>query len=183
MKKAKLKKVNDKSEKEIIKEEYSLKKLIIIVVILAITFGTFYFITLLVVDKSDNKNDNGNNTSVIDSTKITLSQLLDRRENEYYVLATKNSMYKNISSTSINYSNIYNDYIKRYKNNNENAITFYYVDLDDALNKNFIGEETTIGEDLSNLKLNNEVLFKIVDGKIESYSVGNQEIIDILSNL
>lgn len=183
MKKAKLKKVNTKSEKEIIKDEYTLKKLIIIVVILTITFGAFYFITLLVVDKSDNKNNNGNSTSVIDSTKITLFQLLDRRENEYYVLATKNSMYKNMPSTNINYSNIYNDYIKRYKNNNEYAITFYYVDLDDALNKNFIGEETTIGEDLTDLKLNNEVLFKIVDGKIESYSVGSQEIIDVLSNL
>ena len=179
MKTARIRNNNKKEQKEIItEEEYSMKKMILIISLLIIVFLIFYFITTLVVKpvKQDNKN---NTITEIDSTKITLNHLLDRKESEYYVLATKNSLYKELN---VNYETIYNKYIKDYKKQ-ENALTFYKTNLDDALNKSFSGEETNITDNLQELKLSDEVLFKIKDGKIDGYSVGHNEIVKTLSSL
>lgn len=178
MKTARIRNNNKKENKEIMVEEYSFKKMLIIIAILILVFLVFYFITTLVVKpvKQDNKN---NTITEIDSTKITLNHLLDRKESEYYVLATKSSLYKEFN---INYETIYNQYITDYKKE-ENALTFYKSNLDDALNKNFSGEETNITENLQELKLGDEALFKIKDGKIDSYSIGHSEIVKTLSSL
>jgi len=159
MKTARIRNNNKKEQKEVlIGEEYSIKKMIIIIATLIVVFLVFYFVTTLVVKpvKQDNKN---NTITEIDSTKITLNHLLDRKESEYYVLATKNSLYKDLK---VNYETIYNQYITDYKKQ-ENALIFYKSNLDDALNKSFAGEETNITENLQELKLSDEVLFKIRD--------------------
>lgn len=174
MKVAKIKNNKTKEEK-VVQEQYSIKQMIIISIILVVIFCLFYFITTLVVKPVDNNNQQ---QTQIDDNLITINQLLDRKENEYYVLATKNSMYP----TSVNYDEIYNNYIKKYSSK-EKTLTVYKVNLDDALNKNYIGEELKIKEDLSDMVLNNEVLFKIKEGKIEKYYVGNSEIIEKLSKI
>jgi len=176
MKTARIRKNNKKEKLEEINNEYEIKKMIIITIIVMAVFLTFYFITNLIVKPIDK--DNIDNPVVLDSTKITLSNLLNRKESEYYVLATKNSLYP----STINYEEIYNGYISDYTKN-ENALPFYRIDLDDALNKNYVGEELNVTDDLSNLKLNDEVLFKIKDSKIESYYVGSSNIVEVLSNL
>lgn len=179
MKTARIRNNNKKEQKEvIIEEEYSLKKMIMIIVSIILIFLVFYLITTLVV-KPVKENNKNNNITEIDSTKITLNHLLDRKESEYYVLATKSSLY---DSLNINYETIYNQYITDYSKK-ENSLTFYKSNLDDALNKGFIGEEINITENLEELKLNDEVLFKIKDGKIDSYSVGHSEIVKVLSEL
>ena len=180
MKTAKLKKNKKQETTKPVENQYSVKSMIILVVILVVTFIAFYFITTLVVNPVEENNDT-NTITEIDSTKITLSNLLNRKENEYYVLAIKESLYDN-SYSKINYTEIYDGYIETYSKI-ENAIPFYRIDLDDALNKNYLSEELNITEDLSNLKINNEVLFKIKDGKIESYHVGNSDIVKVLSDL
>ena len=180
MKKAKIVKVEKKEEIQDISDKYSLKDLIKIILILVIVFTIFYFITTLVVKPSKNKNTN-NGVTIIDSTKIILNHLLDRSENEYYVLAIKERKYDNYV-TKINYTDIYNTYISNYKNK-DGSLKFYTVNLDDALNKNYIADTTNITSDLSNLKLSDEVLFKIKAGNIENYYIGRDAIIDALSNL
>lgn len=180
MKTAKLKKNKKQEITKPVENEYSIKSMIIIVTIIAAIFLVFYFITTLVVKPVEENNDT-NTITEIDSTKITLSNLFNRKESEYYVLAIKESLYKN-SYNRINYTEMYDGYIDTYSQT-ETALPFYRIDLDDALNKAYLSEELNITEDLSNLKLNNEVLFKIKDGKIESYYVGNSDIIEALSNL
>lgn len=179
MKTARIRNNNKKEKKEVImEEEYSLKKMLITIGILILVFLVFYFITTLVVKPVEP--DNTNNTiTEIDSTKVTLSHLLDRKESEYYVLATKNSLYETLN---VNYETIYSQYITDYSKQ-EDSLAFYRSNLDDALNKNFVGEETNITENLEELKLSDEVLFKIKDGKIDSYSVGHSEIVKTLSSL
>lgn len=181
MKTAKLRKSNKKQEKEIIKEEYSVKTMVTIVIVILVIFLMFYLITTLVV-KPVKQNDSNDTITETDSTKITLSHLLDRNEQEYYVLATKKNIYSEVVSSKINYDEIYSKYIKDYKSK-EKSKPFYYADLDDALNSNFISEELNITEDIKNMKLNNEVLFKISNGKIDKYYVGSSEIVKALSNL
>lgn len=176
MKKAKLIKTNKKEEKQMEKDSYSLKKLLLIILILAVTFGVFYLITALVVDPVEDQNIN--NTPIeIDSTKITLNNLLNRKESEYYVLATKES-----DNSQVNYLMLYNNYINEYTKD-EKALKFYNVDLNDALNKTYIGEELNISNEISKIKLNDEVLFKVKDGKIEKYFVGSKDILKVLSTL
>ena len=174
MKKAKLLKQSKKKEIKSNNEGYSIKQLSIIILVLTIVFVIFDFITTLIV--KNEKGESLNSSTQIDSTKIIMNNLLDRKESEYYVLAYKESLYKNYSKA--NYTTIYNQYISDY-----NDLTFYRVDLDDALNKNYFSEESNIVSDLKELKVSDEILFKIVDGKIEEYYEGSGSIIEALSNL
>ena len=175
MKKAKLVK-NNKKQEIMEKDTYSLKSFLLIILVLVIILGIFYFITTLVV-KPVNTEDNNNGVTIIDSTKITLSNLLNRKEEEYYVLATKQN-----NNTQANYQTLYNNYINEYKKQ-EDALTFYNVNLDDALNKNYISDELNITDDLSELKVNDDILFKIKNNKIEEYFAGNKNILNELSTL
>lgn len=172
-----------REKKEIKKEKkedmYTLKGMIKILTCILLVFVVFYFITNIIV--SNRKTENDNTTPVVDSSKIILSQLLNRQEDEYYVIATMASLY-NSSYVDTNYISLYNEYINNYKQK-ENSYTFYYIDLDSALNKNYIHNELNITNDLSKLKLNDEVLFKIKDGSIEKTYVGRQNILDKLSRI
>ena len=119
-----------------------------------------------------------NNNTEIDSTKITFNNLLNRNEDTYYVLAYKTK----IENEQANYKNLYDNYINNYINISD-SLSFYYIDIDDAFNKNYIGTETNITDDLGNLKIADEVLFRIKDGKIEKTYIGKDKIIDKLSRL
>ena len=146
--------------------------MIIIVIVLSAIFLVFYFITNLVVKPVEQVN-NTNNITEIDSNAITLNNLLNRKESEYYVLTIKESLYDS-SYNKINYTEIYNGYIDNY-GKTENALPFYRVNLDDALNKSYLDKELNITEDLSNLKLNDEVLFTfqkdILSGNLQNSEV------------
>ena len=178
MKVAKVRKKTNETKLEH-EETYSIKSLIKILIVLVIVFGAFYFITTLLVKNRGREDEK--HISVIDSSKIILSQLLNRNEEEYYVLATKASLYQS-SYVETDYIEFYNNYINKYAQE-EDALTFYYVDLDSALNKKYYDEELNITEDFSKLKLNDEVLFKIKEGKIEKTYVGKDNILDKLSRL
>ena len=174
MKKAKLARNSKKQEEKEI-ETYSIKQLLTIILIVLLVFVVFYIITTFVVKPLSSSNND--TTTVIDSDKITFNNLLNRKESEYYVLATKASLYNSYGS-KVNYIEMYERYISDYSGD----LKFYRIDLDDALNKNYIGDEN-ITDDLSKLKVNDEVLFKISDGKIENYYVGSQSIVKALSSL
>lgn len=176
MKKAKLIKNNKKQETQIEKDSYSLKSFLLIILVLVIILGIFYFITTLVA-KPVNPVDTNNGITIIDETKITLSNLLNRKEKEYYVLATKQN-----NNTQANYQTLYNNYINEYKKQ-EDALTFYNINLDDALNKSYISDKLNISNDLSELKVNDDILFKIKDNKIEEYFAGSKNILKELSTL
>ena len=177
MKVAKIKN-QSKNKKEVIeKDSYSLLNLLKIVLVVLLTFIIFYLITFLVLKNNTNK-DNSNSITEIDSTLITFNSLLNRNENEYYVLAYKS---KNINDKA-NYKTLYDNYISQYKQKTE-ALNFYMIDIDDAFNKSYIGDELNISSSLDELKINDEVLFKINNGTIENSFVGSEEILNKLSEL
>ena len=175
MKKAKLVK-NNKKQEIMEKDSYSLKSFLLIILVLVIILGIFYLITTLVV-KPVNPTDNDNGVTIIDETKITLNNLLNRKEKEYYVLTTKQN-----NNAQANYQTLYNNYINEYKKLEE-SLTFYNVNLDDALNKGYISDKLNISDDLSELKVNDDILFKIKDNKIEEYFAGSKNILKELSTL
>ena len=161
MKVAKIKKSSVK-EQPVLEETYSIKSMIIILIILLLIFAGFYFVTTFLV--KDRKIEGDNSTAVIDTSKITLSQLLSQKDKEYYVIATKKSLYDS-SYIETNYIGLYDEYINKYSQEEE-SLKFYYVDLDDALNKKYLSTELNITNEVSELKLNDEVLFKIKNNKI-----------------
>jgi hypothetical protein len=160
-------------------EAYSIQGMIKILFCLLIIFVIFYLITNFIIKNKEQAKEDA--VSVIDSSRITLNQLLNRSEEEYFVIATKASLYKN-SYIDVNYITLYNEHINKYKQK-EGSYSFYYVDLDNALNKNNLGDNLNITDDLSKLKLNDEVLFKIKNGSIEKTYVGRDEILDKLARL
>ena len=178
MKVAKIKKSSVK-EQPVLEETYSIKSMIKILIILLLIFAVFYFVTTFLV--KDRKIEGDNSTAVIDTSKITLSQLLSQKDKEYYVIATKKSLYDS-SYIETNYIGLYDEYINKYSQEEE-SLKFYYVDLDDALNKKYLSTELNITNEVSELKLNDEVLFKIKNNKIEKTYVGKEKIIDKLSRL
>ena len=109
MKTARIRK-KEKKETKIVEQEYSIKSLVKIILTISIIFCSFYLITKLLVKPSS---DNEVNQSVIDNTKITMNQLLNRKSNEYYVLATKESLYNKTAYHNTSYMQIYNSYINQ----------------------------------------------------------------------
>ena len=80
--KIKEKKVEKNNKIEILENEYSIKKIISTLVIVAAVFILFYLITMLVVKPSKEVKDDNSNPVILDATLITLNHLLDRKENE-----------------------------------------------------------------------------------------------------
>lgn len=178
MKVAKIRKSSQK-EQQIQEETYSIKGMIKILIILLLIFGIFYFITTIFVKEKNISEENS--TTVIDNSKIILNQILLQKEREYYVIATKKSLYDS-SYIQTDYIRLYNEYINKYSQE-EGSLKFYYVDLDDALNKKYFSDKLNIVNEISKLEINDEVLFKIKNKKIEKTYIGKDKIIDKLSRL
>lgn len=177
MKVAKLKKQDKNKKVELEKNNYSLRNLLMIILILLITFIAFYFITFFVV-KKNTINSSTNEVTEIDSDKILFGNILSQSEEEYYVLAYKSKQ----DNDRVDYKALYDNYLNTYKARTD-SLKVYYVDINDGLNKLYVSSELNIGEDLTDLKVNDEVLFKINSGKIEKTYVGNEQILNKLSRL
>lgn len=155
--------INDNSQDQI-------KNLIIVVLIISIIFVALYFVTKYILI---NKKDTQINESVIQSEKIIFGQLLNREAEEYYVIAYDS----NNKSKSL-----YDKYITKY-NQKENHLPFYEININEAFNKSFVADSVNITDDISKLKVNGDVLFKIKNNKIDDYKVGSSNINNYLKEI
>lgn len=155
-----------KYEPQLINDEnsYSSRKFIVVIIIISIVLVGFYFITKFII--SNQKEETSVSESVIQSDTIIFGQLLNRSEEEYYVLAYNDNS---------NLKNIYNNYLETY-NQKDDALKVYKINLNDGFNKKFITEDNNITNDINSLTVNDEVLFKIKEGTIDSYKIGSSEI-------
>lgn len=159
-------KMKRKYEPQLINDEnsYNSKNLIIVITIISVVLIGFYFITKFVI--SNQKEEKMISESVIQSDIIIFGQMLNRKEEEYYVLAYNNKS---------NLKSIYDNYLKMY-NQKDGSLKVYKINMNDEFNKKFIANENNITNDINSLTVNDEVLFKIKEGKIDSYKVGSSEI-------
>lgn len=152
-------------------DSFKVKNVIIVILIIMAVLVSFYFITKYVLE---HKKDNTPVVeSVIDREKIMFGQIFSRSDDEYYVIAY------NESGKS---KDIYNKYIDKY-NSKDSHIKFYEINLDDAFNKNFVSNKSNIVEDIDNLKVSGDTLFKIKDKKIELYKEGTSDISSYLKEI
>ena len=172
MRKIKQKKI--KQQPVTIDENYPAKNMFLIIIIILVLLVPLYFITKLVVN-NDNKSETVKEITPvkIQTEKILVGQLLNRPKTSYYVIA-----YKQESKMV----NLFNQYISDYKKN-EDHLEFYKIDLDDGLNKGYISDTTNITDELKDLKISDTTLFKIVDGKIDSYYIGNTDVVNALKEI
>ena len=170
-----------KIKKKVIKQKpvmtddsYQFKNLIIIISTILLLIVSFYFITKLVLNNRKVEKEISNVSDVeIQKEKILVGQLLNRNKAEYYVIAYKNDN---------QFISLFNTYIEKYSEK-EDSLSFYRIDLDEGLNKNYISDEANISDDLKELKINDTILFKIKEGKIDSYYIGNENVLDYLKEI
>lgn len=148
-------------------DKYNVKELLTFIIIILVVLILFYGLTMLITNKKNSndyiENNNSESDTKIDYEKILAQNALSQKENSYYVFAYTNSD-ENVTT--------YNNDLISYKNK-ENALKVYYVELDNAFNKNnYAGESNfedgkVIFKATTLLKVENGVLVEKYESKDE----------------
>ena len=148
-------------------DKYNVKELLTFIIIILVVLVLFYGLTMLITNKKNSndyiENNNSESDTKIDYEKILAQNALSQKENSYYVFAYTNSD-ENVTT--------YNNDLISYKNK-ENALKVYYVELDNAFNKNnYAGESNfedgkVIFKATTLLKVENGVLVEKYKSKDE----------------
>lgn len=162
-------KKSEKNNNKVISNN-ELKNLLKIILIICCVLLVFYFITVLVQNKDKDTNNGSDTTAVIQYSKILVGEILNRSENEYYVLVEKEN-------------DPYIDLYKQYLNSID-SITYYTVDLSEVFNQNNIGEETVVeGNEVGSYKFSGTTLIKVNGGTLSGVYKNKDEITGYLKNL
>lgn len=160
---------------DIMEDKYSIKQLLTFIIIILVVLGIFYGITVLVTNKKNSKTTNNdtssNSDAKIDYEKILAQNSLSQKETSYYVYAYTNND-ENVST--------YNNDLVSYKNK-EGALKVYYVELDNAFNKNNYASESNFED--GNVIFKSTTILKVENGNvIEKYET-KDDITNLLSNI
>lgn len=162
------------NKKEIVEEEkLPVKEFILVVGVITVVFLAIYFLTVGAgklgwFDTHYTKSPV--EEAVISYENIEVGTMLNRQENDYYVVLadmSKNSMY--ISSV-----------ISMYKEK-ENVIPLYIVDLSEGLNRSVVSDTTVLSvKDISNLKVSDTSLVRVTNKTITETYTGVDNIEKVL---
>lgn len=168
------KKKANNNKKENVVTSNELINLIKIIVVVCVVLLAFYFITVLVNKNKKSDNFTSDDTiAIIQYDKIIVGEILNRPEEEYYVLVKKEN--------DVNYD-LYQSYLSIYSGK-ENALRVYNVDLSEVFNSNAIGEETNINTNIENFKFSDSTFIKIKNRTIENVFIGEEQIENHLKGL
>ena len=151
------------------------KNIIIVTVIVVVSLGLFYLLTIALLGKKPKVNTSGGNSSTgIQSQEILLGSSFDVSSDKYIVLyydSTDDDNASDIKSLASSYRS------------KDESLELYTVDLGDAFNKPFVSSEES-NPDASNaseLKVKNPTLIVFEGGKINEYVEGFDSVKDYLS--
>lgn len=163
--------IKNKKIAKVEKNEISeLRKLAYIFGSMLLIFVAFYGIACLKM-KSDKKDDIA---QTIQYNKILVNNILKQNNDEYYVL---------IYNDEKDYSGYYYYYLQAYKKK-DNALATYFVDLEDAFNKNYKSEESSLFvETPEKFKIKEDTLLKISNGKVVDAKEGQENIANYIKEL
>lgn len=138
---------------------------------LVLVIGLLYLFTVYVVNKED-KYERTNNKGVINYNNIMIGTLLNRLDNEYYVLIYDDSKSNNA---------LYLSKINEYKTKT-NHLPVYMADLSNELNKSYIDSKSNYKVDsVEDLKVKGTTLVKVKAGKITKFIKSKEAILDELN--
>lgn len=158
----------NKTNTSFFSSDNEMAKLILLIIIVAIAFAIFYVITLFVVKKDESTTDTEKNIEVtIQYEKILVGNILSQSNDEYYVL---------VYTDDDQYVDLYKNYLMYYEQNEE-AVPYYYAELDNIFNKDFIADKSHLKvEDAKQFKFSQTTLLRIKDGKVISTYEGKDSI-------
>lgn len=140
-------------------EEKAVRNFIIIFIVVLLIAVGIYFFTKLVVNKEEGKTSNEEAAAVeIDNSKAIVGTMLNKVEDNYYVL-----LYKSDDDNSITYSNLKTDYDKK-----KEKLPVYFVDLSNKLNEKYYDKDNTnyTASDINDLRFGDITLLEVKDKKI-----------------
>lgn len=141
-----------------------LRKLVAILVCMIILICIFYVIASVVTkNNSKLKYVSNEEVSQISYTDILASDILNKN-GAYYVL---------VKESDNQYVGLFETYVSSYKTKTD-SLPVYFVDLDNALNKKYIAEQSNFASDA--LKFKGTTFLKINDHKVEFAYETNDEI-------
>jgi len=155
-------------------EQIEIKRFIRILIILIILVLGVYFFTRIFVTKDlfEKKEDNNSPiTGTIDYDTTLIGTMLNKPEDEYYVLAYRREEITN--------DVFYGGLVTNYKKNSK-ALKIYIADLSNELNKKYYSKENTNTTSLDSLKLGDVTLLKINKGKITETHTKEENIVNLL---
>lgn len=143
--------------------------IIILVVVLAIAVGLYFFTKYAV--KKDTSSDTSSTTSTeksINYDTCIVGNMLNKHEEEYYVI-----LYNSNDSNSSTYSDLVTNYKKA-----DNHLAVYTVDLSNSLNDKYYttGDTNTTSDSINDLRFGEITVLKINNGKIAKSLVTVSEI-------
>ena len=153
------KKQTIKHEKYRSEEQEEIIKFVKILLGVIVLVLAFYFATRIFVKKDISNSEEETAVTEVNYNKIIFGTMLNRPNNEYYVIAF---------DSKDNNASYYNYIVSNYRQQ-DSSLNIYYIDLNDSLNKEFIAKDENINintSDLSGLKVGNLTLFKVSSGKI-----------------
>lgn len=159
-----------KVQNETVISSNELKNLLKIILIICGVLLVFYFITNLVQNKDDDNTNGSDTTAIIQYSKILVGEILNRSENEYYVLVEKEND---------PYIDLYKQYLT-----SVDSTTYYNVELTEIFNQNHVAEETFVeGNDVGNYKFAGTTLIKVTNGTLNGVYKNKDEITEYLKSL
>ena len=161
-KKIKEEKVRSEEQQEIIR---FIKILLIVLLIVCVV----YVATRIFVKQDLGKEVKETSVTEVSYSKMVFGTMLNRNEDSYYVLAF---------SSEDNKANYYSALAASYMSDKE-SLYVYYIDLKDALNKDYIaidGKSNKDAKRVSELKVGELTLIKVEKGKIVKYLESLDEI-------
>lgn len=174
MAKNKNKKIEKNIKKDIEKKEVSteVKQLLAITVAVLLFLGLFYFLTVFILDDDTSTKTDDDTEVEVQFDEILIGKSFSLKDSEYYVLYYETND-EDISSDMASL-------VSTYRSSNKD-LYLYTVDMSNALNSQFIAD--VANEDASKaseLKINGPTLIKFVDGEIDEYIDGVDDITEEL---
>lgn len=142
-------------------EQLEVKKFLFVLLgLIIILVGVYYFTRAFVTkDLIKTTSEVNYQDGIINYNVVVVGTMLNRVENEYYVMAFSG---KDIKTAE------YNTLISKY-GKVEKSLKVYYLDTDNELNKKYVATDDKVSTTFTNLKelkLGNLTLLKIKEGKV-----------------
>lgn len=147
-------------------QEYSFKKIMITLIIIILIILAFYGITIFITQKQKEKEKENTNTE-IQYSEILIGNMYQKKEEEYYVLVQLESDYSKLYTSAYNYQQ-------------KGDIKLYTANLDNAMNKKYLSEESDFNKRFPTYK--ESTLLKIKDGNIIEYYEGTDAILKVIGS-
>lgn len=146
---------------------------VVIVTLVVLSVLGLFLLTLYITNKNEGTNisNNKNTEAVFDYDEILLGSSFNRNDKEYLVLyydMSDSSLVGDLASSVGNYTS------------KDDSLNLYKVDMSNTFNKKYTTEDDSNNnpKDVSELLINGPTLIRFVDGEVEEYIEGVDDIKD-----